>query len=397
MRFKTSKRTGEIHYAIRDLILPAREIEKTGDKVIRMNIGDPNKYDFDTPQEMKDALCDATAKGHNYYSESEGYMPLREAAADYYKGRDVKVDAEDVFVTSGVSESLLFLFGAFMNHGDELLIPGPSYPPYTSYSHFYGANPIEYRTAEDEGWVPDVDDIRNSITGDTRAIVVINPNNPTGACYGKKTLKEICDVAAENGLFIISDEIYDALVYEEDYVSPAAVCKDVPMILLNGISKTCFAPGWRVGYTVFHDNTEKLDDVKECFAKQGRMRLSPNTPCQVASVVGVKNAQRFAGEQFARLKERRDFAYKRLNEIDGISTQKPGGAFYIFPKIENCEDDKQFVLDLLNQEHVLFVHGSGFGGKYGTGHLRSVFLPPLEMQEEAFGRLERFMKRGKTR
>ncbi|MFC1455068.1 aminotransferase class I/II-fold pyridoxal phosphate-dependent enzyme [Candidatus Undinarchaeota archaeon] len=393
MGFEAAKRTENIHYAIRDLVLPAREIEKQGHKVIKMNIGDPNKYDFDTPKEMRDALCEATNNKANSYTESEGYLPLREEVAKYYKNKDVDVSSDDVFVTGGVSEALLFLFGACLNHGDELLVPGPSYPPYISYSKFYGAKPVEYRTIEEEGWEPDVDDIRKSINENTKALVIINPNNPTGAYYGKKKLKEICDIAAENDLFVISDEIYDALVYDEEFVSSGSVCKDIPMIILNGVSKTCFAPGWRVGFSVFRDPNGKLADIEEGFARQGRMRLSSNFPCQMASVDAVKNVDKFAKAEFAKLIERRDFAYKRLNEIDGISCQKPGGAFYIFPKLENVKDDKKFVLDLLKEEHVLFVHGSGFGSKYGSGHLRAVFLPPLETQEEAFNRLERFIQK----
>ncbi|NJE26994.1 pyridoxal phosphate-dependent aminotransferase [Thermococcus sp. MV5] len=391
---KASKRAMAIEYAIRDVVLPARELEKQGVKIIKLNIGDPVKFDFQPPEHMKKAYCEAIMEGHNYYGDSEGDKDLRAAIVEREKKKNgVDITPEDVQVTAAVTEALQFIFGALIDGGEEILIPGPSYPPYVALVHFYGGAPVAYKTIEEEGWQPDIDDMRKKISDKTRAIAVINPNNPTGALYEKKTLQEIIDLAGEYDIPIISDEIYDLMTYEGKHVSPASLTKDVPVIIMNGLSKVYFATGWRLGYMCFVDPENKLAEVREAIGKLARIRLCPNTPAQKAAIAGLTGPMDYLEEYMAKLKERRDYIYKRLNEIPGISTQKPEGAFYIFPKIEDgpWKNDKEFVLDVLHNAHVLFVHGSGFG-EGGEMHFRSIFLAPVPILEEAMDNLERFMK-----
>jgi aspartate/methionine/tyrosine aminotransferase len=395
---KASKRSRGVSYAIRDVVLPAKELEKKGIEVLHLNIGDPNKYDFDTPQHMKDAVYEATNERHNGYASSEGYKDLREAIAKREKKRN-KVDYEhdDICITTGVTESLQILLNASLNNGDELLIPGPTYPQYSLITRFNDAEPLAYRCIEEEGWQPDVDDIRNKISKHTKGIVVINPNNPTGALYQKKVIEEIIDIAGEHQIPIISDEIYDDITFDGKQYATATLAKDVPIITFNGFSKVYLVPGWRIGYAMFHHSGE-LDEIQDAFMRIARSRLCANSICQLACIQALKGPQSHIEVMNQKLRKRRDFSYKRLNEMKGISTAKPDGAFYIFPKIEAMEkriwkDDKDFVLDLLHQTHVLVVHGSGFCSTYGKGHFRAVILPQIETLEIAFNKLEQFMKK----
>lgn len=385
-----SKRASTIEYAIRDIVVPATELEKQGHKILKLNIGDPNKYDFDTPQFIKDALADAVNGGQNWYSASQGTEEVRNAIAEREKKlKCVDVDPDRIIVTSGVSEGLLFLFGSLVEDGDEVLIPGPSYPPYISFVKFFGGRPVEYRTIEEEGWEIDLDDLERKITDRTKAMVVINPNNPTGACYSEHVLKKIVDIAAAHEIPIISDEIYDLMTYNEP-TSLAKIAKGVPHVLLNGISKVYLAPGWRLGFMAFN----KLDELYEACMRQARIRLCANAPIQHAYAKALLGPHEHIEETKKKLLERRDFAWKRVNEINGLSSAKPEGAFYMFPKIEQNRyaTDKEWVLELLKQKHVLTVNGSGFGKEYGSGHFRIVYLPPIETLEEAFNRIEEFMK-----
>ena len=394
---KPSERSQGVNYAIREVVAPAKKLEKKGVKVLHLNIGDPNKYDFDTPQHMKDALYEATLNNFNGYSPSEGITELREAIIEREKQRNnVEYELDDVCITSGVTEGLQLLLNASLNPHDELLIPGPTYPQYTLITRFDGAEPIPYKCSEEENWQPDVDDIRKKVNNKTKGIVLINPNNPTGALYSKKIVKEIIDIAGENNIPIISDEIYDDMVFDEKQTATATLAKDVPVITFNGFSKVYLVPGWRVGYTLFYHNGV-LDAIQDAFMRIARSRLCANSVCQYACVAALKGPQDHIKKVNDKLKKRRDFAYKRLNEIEGISTAKPQGAFYIFPKIEVMnngvwKDDKEFVLDFLHSKHVLVVHGSGFCQTYGKDHFRAVILPTLEILEEAFNRLEDFLK-----
>jgi alanine-synthesizing transaminase len=365
---------------------------------LHLNIGDPNKYDFDTPKHMKDALYKAALDGENGYALSEGDIELRKEIIKREKKRNnVDYILDDICVTTGVTEALQILLNASLDPKDELLIPGPTYPQYNLITKFNNAVPISYRCIEEENWQPDVDDIRKNISAKTKGIILINPNNPTGALYPKKIVQEIINIAGENQVPIISDEIYDDMTFDEKQIATATLAKDVPVITFNGFSKVYLVPGWRMGYTLFHHRGE-LFEVQDAFLRIARSRLCASSVCQKACVAALTGPQDHIKKVNDKLRKRRDFSYKRLNEIPGISTAKPDGAFYIFPKIEAMDKgiwktDKEFVLDLLHENHVLVVHGSGFCQTYGKNHFRAVILPTLDTLGEAFDGLESFMKK----
>lgn len=375
----------------------AEKLEKNGKDITYLNIGDPVKFDFDTPEHVKRALIKAVKAGENWYGQSQGLLELREAICRKEKRvNNVEISPEEVIVTTGVSEGIFMTMAAIIDGGDEILVPGPTYPPYSSYAKFFGGRPVPYKTLEEDGWKPDVDDLRSKISKRTKGIVIINPNNPCGAVYDETTVKRIVDVAAENDLLVLSDEIYDRIVYETRFVSTASIAKSSPVIGLNGFSKTYLATGWRLGYLYFHDPEEKLVELKESVKKETRIRLCSNTPVQRAGVEALNGPQDHIALLVEKLRKRRDYAWKRLNEIHGISCAKPQGAFYVFPKIQEIgqrwSNDLDFVTDVLENAGVLFVHGSGFCSTYGVGHFRGVFLPPIETLENAFDRLEKFMR-----
>ena len=395
---KVTERARTIEYAIRDVAVYARHVAKTGKKIFYLNIGDPVAFDFDTPTHIKQALVKAVEEGQNAYSPSEGLPELRQAISDKEKRVNmVDVSAENVIVTSGISEGIQMLMAALINAGDEILLPGPTYPPYISYAKFFGGRPVTYETVEKNGWQPNINDLRSKISKKTRGIAIINPNNPCGALYEEKTVKQIVDLAGEYDLPILSDEIYDQIIYEKRFVSTAHLANDVPVVGLNGFSKAYLMTGWRLGYMYFHDQNGELQELKQCIEKEARIRLCANTPVQKAGVAALNGPQGHVKKTVEKLRQRRDFSWKRLNEIEGISCSKPEGAFYAFPKVHQIgsrwKTDSEFAIELLKETGVLFVHGSGFDPVYGAGHVRGVILPPINTLEQAFGEVERFMKR----
>jgi alanine-synthesizing transaminase len=397
-RIKVTSRASNIEYAIRDVIAHTERLVKNGKKIYYLNIGDPAKFDFKTPQYVKDALCKAIEDDENYYSPSEGRLELREAVVRKEKRiNNVVITADRVLITEGISEGIEMILAALIEKDDEILFPGPTYPPYISYTRFFDGTPVAYQTIEEEGWQPNIDDLRKKISSKTRAIVITNPNNPTGSVWDRKTIKEMLDIAGEYKLPVLSDEIYDQLTYEKEFISTACLSKDVPIIGLNGFSKVYQMTGWRLGYMYFKGEGKQLDDVRLGVEKQCRIRLCANTPVQIAGAAALDGPQDFVKDIVDKLRERRDFAWKRLNEIDGISTTKPEGAFYIFPKVHEVgtrwKTDMRFVLELLRETGVLIVNGSGFDPIYGKGHARVVFLPPIEELDEALDAIGRFMKK----
>ena len=400
MNIKVTGRAQNIEYAIRDVIAYTTQLVKEGRKIYYLNIGDPPAFDFKTPQNVKDAVCKAIQQDDNYYSPSEGRLDLREAIVRKEKKvNNVDITADNVLITEGISEGIEMILGALVEKGDEILFPGPTYPPYISYTRFFDGSPVSYETVEEEGWHPNIDDLRRKITKKTRAIVIINPNNPTGSVYGRREIKSVLDIAGEHDLPVLSDEIYDQLVYEREFVSAACITKDVPVVGLNGFSKVYSMTGLRLGYMYFKGEGKVLESLKEGVEKECRIRICANTPVQVAATAALNGPQDCVKDVVDRLKQRRDFAWKRLNEIKGVSTTKPEGAFYIFPKIHGVgtrwKTDMDFVVDLLKATGVLLVNGSGFDPVYGKGHARAVFLPPISELEEAFNALEGFMKKTK--
>jgi alanine-synthesizing transaminase len=389
---KVSNRTSEVEYAIRDIIVHAREYEKSGRQIIYLNIGDPVKYDFKTPDHIKQALIDSVSQDFNYYTDSEGLYELREAIVEKESRKGLSITAEDVLVTNGVSEGLDMTMASIVEPNTEVLMPGPYYPPYASYVKFYGGRPVEFKLTPDGK--PDLEDLISKITPRTRALCIISPNNPTGEVFDHKSLKQLVDIAAEHSLYIICDEIYDSLVFEGEFTGIGKVAKDSPVILLNGFSKVYLMTGWRCGYICMNSNCSKLENIRNNIPKLARVRISTNLPVQKAAIAALRGPQDHIPMMVSKLRRRRDLVVKRLNQISSISCNVPKGAFYAFPKINlssRWKNDKHFVLDLLNETGVLTVHGSGFGSNFGTDHFRIVYLPQEQILDEAMDKLEHFI------
>ena len=388
---KVSKKVSGVEYAIRDIVVAAKKFEQQGKKIEYLNIGDPVFYGFQPPENVKQALIKAVKDGENYYSSSEGILELREEIAKKENKKGLQIDADDVLVTNGVSEGLDMVISSIVEEGDEVLLPGPYYPPYASYVRLRGGIPVEF-AVDLENSTPDIDDIRSKITPKTVAICLISPNNPTGAVFNEKSLKQLVDIANEHNLYILCDEIYDQIIYDEKFTGIGKVASNSPVIVLNGFSKVHLMTGWRLGYLAFNKSS-KLDNIKENLPKLARVRIASNLPFQHAALESLRGPQGYVSEFVSELKKRRDFVVKRLNSIPGLSCPNPRGAFYAFPKIENNKyaSDEEFVLKLLESKGVLTVHGSGFGTKYGSGHFRLVFLPSLETLDSALNKIEEFV------
>jgi alanine-synthesizing transaminase len=388
---KVSDRTQGVEYAIRDIISYASEYEKSGKEIIYLNIGDPLKYDFKTPEHIKLALIKAVKNDENYYTKSEGLPELCKAIVEKESQKGLSIIEEDVLVTNGVSEGLEMTLASVVDPNTEVLMPGPYYPPYASYVKFYGGKPVEFKLHEDGK--PDLENILSKINSRSRAICIISPNNPTGEVFDRKSLQQIIDVAAEHDLYVICDEIYDKIVFDDQYTGIGKVAKDAPVILLNGFSKAYLMSGWRCGYICMNSASKKLDLLRKNIPKLARVRISTNLPVQIAAVEALRGPQGHIADMVQKLRRRRDYTVKRLNAIKGISCRMPRGAFYVFPKIDlnrRWKDDQHFVIDLLNNTGVLTVHGSGFGTAFGANHFRIVYLPKEETLEQAIDNLEYF-------
>ena len=389
---KISKKVAGVEYAIRDIVSSAREIEQQGKKVEYLNIGDPVQSGFQPPDNVKQALIDAVKNGKNFYTQSDGLPELLDEIAKKENSKGLSIDAKNILVTNGVSEGLDMVISSIVEDGDEVLLPGPYYPPYASYVRLHGGRPIEF-AVDLENSKPDIDDIKTKITSNTVAICLISPNNPTGLVFDKNSLKQIVDIANENNLYIICDEIYDKIVFDEDFTGIGKVAGDSPVIILNGFSKVHLMSGWRIGYISFNDSPQ-LDMIRENLPKLARVRISTNLPVQHAALESLRGPQDYISDFVSELKKHRDYVIKRLNSMNNISCSNPQGAFYAFPKIENnpFDSDKDFVLELLKQQGVLTVHGSGFGTQYGSGHFRIVFLPNMKILESAMDKIEDFVR-----
>jgi len=388
---KVSKKVVGVEYAIRDIVLAARKVEQTGMKVDYLNIGDPVQFGFQPPDNVKQALINSINNGENYYSTSEGLFELREEIAKKENAKGLSITADDILITNGVSEGLDMVISSIVEEGDEVLLPGPYYPPYASYVRLHGGIPVEF-SVDLNNSTPDIDDIKSKITSKTVAICLISPNNPTGVVFNENALKELVDIANENNLYIICDEIYDQIIFDDKFVGIGKVAGDSPVIILNGFSKVHLMSGWRIGYIAFN-RSPQLEELREHLPKLARVRIATSLPVQYAALESLRGSQNYINDFVLEMKKHRDLVVRRLNEMPGLSCSNPKGAFYAFPKIEDNKfgSDKEFVTKLLESKGVLTVHGSGFGEQYGSGHFRLVYLPSLEILDSAMNKIEEFV------
>ena len=391
-------RASNIEYAIRDVVVPATKLEEQGHTILKLNIGDPIAYPgLPTPQHMVDAYAAALQDGHNGYSPSYGLPSLRAAIAKDEQRKGWPASSEDIYVCHGVTEALQILFASVLCEGDKVLAPGPHYPPYMAYPQMYGATTVEYRLKPNDGWRLDLDDIRTKMDASVRLLVLINPNNPCGSVANAEEIAGVLDIARDYpNCIVVADEIYDGLDFTGEHVSVAKCSTDVPVVCLNGVSKVYYAPGWRIGYMAIHDPSKRMLLVRDGIERMLRSRLCASTPAQLGYLAGLESDRSWMKGYAAKVVQQRDVCVERIRSIEGLEVQSSGGAFYMFVKLTDEKwalDDKQFVLDLLHEEHVLVVHGSGFSPELGRGHFRIVYLPEVGVLNEAFDRIERFLIR----
>ena len=396
-----SKRASTIEYAIRDVVVPATKLESEGHEIIKLNIGDPIAYPgLPTPPHMVEAYRTGLAEGNNGYSPSYGLAQLRDAIAMDESSKGWDCSSDDTYVCHGVTEALQIIFAATLEEGTKVLAPGPHYPPYMAYPQMYGASTIEYALKSDDGWAIDLDDIESKMDSDVRLLVVINPNNPTGNVAGADEIDQLLAIAKKwPNCMIVADEIYDGLDFSGRQVSVASRSSDVPVFSLNGVSKVYYAPGWRIGYLAIHDPTNVMADVRDGIERLLRSRLCASTPAQLGYLAGLSEDRSWMVEYTSKVRDRRQLCLERISEIEGIEVEAPGGAFYLFARLTDeiwAANDKDFVLKLLHEEHVLVVHGSGFSPEMGAGHIRIVFLADERTLNTAFDRIESFLQRHRS-
>ena len=394
----SSKRASSIEYAIRDVVVPATELESQGHSIIKLNIGDPIAYPgLPTPLHMVEAFSNALSEGRNGYSPSYGLPELRTAIAQDESRKGWSAQPDDVYVCHGVTEALQIVFQATLEEGHQVLAPGPHYPPYMAYPQMYGAETIEYELQSNDGWTLNFEDIESKMNDNVRLFVLINPNNPTGSVAGASELNRLLAILEKwPKCILIADEIYDGLDFSGRQVSAASLSNTVPVLTMNGVSKVYYAPGWRIGYMAIHDPISSLVAVRDGIERILRSRLCASTPAQLGYLAGLEQDRSWMGQYCETVKERRDVCISRISEIEGLEVQNPEGAFYMFVKLTDekwSKDDKAFVLQLLHEEHVLVVHGSGFSSEKGKGHFRLVFLPDVDTLNTAFDRIDSFLQK----
>jgi len=384
---EASKRSDLVSYPIRDIVQAAKKYEKQGTDMIYLNIGDPAPYGFRPPQHILDAAAEALKQDYSGYAPSEGDPELRQAVAEFEK-----VAPEDVFITAGLSEGIDFLFQAMVDPGRNFLLPVPTYPLYLTKERIsYGT--VEYYEC-DESFEPDLDSMRRNINEYTRALVVINPNNPTGAVYSRKTLEGIIDIAGEHDIPILADDVYDQMVFDGELTPLRRLSKDVKVVSGNSLSKNYIYPGARAAYMAFFG--EGWDEIKDATQRLCNQRLSVNWEMQRAYIAALKGPHDHIKEFNAELRKRRDLMVKRVSEIDGLSISPPKGAFYAFIGVEGpWKTDTDFVYELL-KTGVVVVPGSGFlPRKSDKKYFRIVLLSKPEQIDEAFNRIDKFIKEKK--
>ena len=396
--FKKSSKLNNVLYDVRGPVVEeAARMENAGTQVLKLNIGNPAPFGFRTPDEviydMRQQLTECEG-----YSASKGLFSARKAIMQYAQLKHIpNVSVEDIYTGNGVSELINLSMSALLDNGDEVLVPAPDYPLWTACVTLAGGNAVHYICDEQSEWYPDMEDIRKKVTDKTKAIVIINPNNPTGALYPKEVLEQIVEIAREHQLIIFSDEIYDRLVMDgEEHISIASLAPDLFCVTFSGLSKSHMIAGYRVGWMVLSGNKEMARDYMEGLNMLSNMRLCSNVPAQsiIQTALGGHQSVQDYIVPGGRIYEQREYIYKALNDLPGISAVKPKAAFYIFPKIDpkryNILDDEKFALDLLRDKKLLIVHGGGFNWK-DPDHFRVVYLPRIEVLEDAITKLGDFL------
>jgi alanine-synthesizing transaminase len=392
-----ASRLENVRYAIRDLACVADEVIKQGHKVLPLNVGDPLNFDFLTPPHIIEAAYKAMRDGKNGYAPSDG-VPEALAAIRGEAARKGITTVRDVFVTSGVSETVDLCISALVNPGEDILTPRPDYPLYSAVLCKLGIALNTYDLNEDDAWQPELADIERKITPRTRAIVLINPNNPTGSLCSREMLDQIAEIARRSNLMVFSDEIYDKLILDgtdekpTPHIAFAAVAPDVPCVTFGGMSKNYLVPGWRVGWGIASGDATAIKRYVEGIHRLLRARLCANHPEQYAIKPALEGPQDHLIEVRRKLRSRRDLTQKWCESTPPISCVASRGAFYAFPRIDIPESDEVFVKELIRQKHVMVVHGSGFGQKAGTQHFRIVFLPDEKTLATAYAGIADFIR-----
>lgn len=403
MEIVKSAKLKNVCYDIRGPVLKAANaMEEQGHRIIKLNIGNPAPFGFEAPQEI---LADVISNLPNAvgYCDSKGLFAARKAIVQYYQQKNLFVDVGDIYIGNGVSELIVMAMQALLNNDDEMLIPAPDYPLWTAAVTLAGGTPVHYLCDENDGWYPDLADIEAKITPKTRGIVVINPNNPTGAVYPKHILEGIVALARRHSLIIFADEIYDKILYDQAvHTSIATLCDDLLCITFNGLSKSYRVAGFRSGWLMVSGNKKIAKDYIEGLDMLASMRLCANVQAQYAIQTALGGYQSINDliRPSGRLYEQREVAWKMLNDIPGVSCTKPEGALYLFPRLDPAmypiKDDQAFILELLQAERVLLVQGTGFNWPH-TDHFRVVFLPHIDELKEAINRLARFLAQYRAR
>lgn len=397
--FEKSTKLDNVCYDVRGPVVEeADRMIADGIHILKLNIGNPAPFGFTAPEEVIRDMMHNLPETEGY-SDSKGLFPARKAIMQYCQLKKIpNVGINDIYTGNGVSELITMSMQGLLNNGDEILMPSPDYPLWTAAANLAGGHPVHYMCDEAANWYPDMDDIRSKITDRTKGIVIINPNNPTGALYPREVLQEIVDIAREHQLIIFADEIYDRLVMDgEEHISIASLAPDLFCVTLNGLSKSHRIAGFRVGWMCLSGDKSYAKGYIEGLNMLASMRLCSNVPAQsiVQTALGGYQSSDELLLPGGRIYEQREFIYHALNRIPGISAVKPKAAFYIFPKIDtamyNIHNDEQFVLDFLRKEKVLLVHGGGFNWPE-PDHFRVVYLPRMGELEEAMEKLEHFLK-----
>jgi alanine-synthesizing transaminase len=394
-----ASRLADVRYDIRGPVLRrAAALEAQGHEIVKLNIGNPASFGLFTPDAVLSHVT-AAIGGSQGYSDARGIPAAREAVARYF-GRRLGVTGvtpDDVYLGNGVSELISMSLQALLNPGDEVLVPAPDYPLWTGAVKLGGGRAVHYRCAEDLDWNPDVEHVASLVTPRTRALVIINPNNPTGAVYSRETLTGLLDVARQHDLLVLADEIYDQILFDGAvHHCAASLAPDLPVLTLGGMSKTYRLAGFRSGWLVVSGPRQPLAEYREGLELLANMRMCPNVPAQHAIPVALDGGIDITPLLLpgGRLRDQRDAAWNALTAIPGVDCYKPAGALYLFPRLEadvhKIVDDQKMCIDLLEQQHVLLTHGTGFNLP-STDHIRVVFLAPVETLTDAIGRLGSFL------